>query len=139
MVRHLAEADWEAHHLVNMAALQYAPELVKAAVEAGWGPDSVPNIVALPKSAEAQQKIRQVGVSRPVHNSSHLNWNRDVEVILRRANGDFDEGGGAFQDARTRGTAARRFLEQEATKLRARMMHSDRITSIERPEDVHTA
>ncbi len=58
---HLSDAEWVAHHLINVAALKRFPELVRAAVRAGWRTDDESNVVPLPKSAAAQEKLRRQG------------------------------------------------------------------------------
>jgi hypothetical protein len=57
----LPDADWRAHHLINVAGLRVAPELIAAAARAGWRTDDPGNVAALPASPDAQQKLRAAG------------------------------------------------------------------------------
>ncbi len=61
MTQALPDADWRAHHLINVAGLRVAPELIAAAARAGWRTDDPGNVAALPASPDAQQKLRAAG------------------------------------------------------------------------------
>jgi len=135
VVEHLSNSEWRAHHLWSIAALGLAPKLVQAAEEAGWSRNDASNMAALPANKEAQQRLRQAGIERPVHDNGHPKWIDSVRREMRNAEREFDRSEGMFRDVRTRGRVARRFLEQEARKLREGMMHLDRITSTEVPEN----
>jgi hypothetical protein len=80
----IPDADWRAHHLVNVAGLRVAPELIAAAARAGWRTDDPANVAALPASPEAQQKLKAAGIDRPVHDSGHGKWNDEVGIRLKR-------------------------------------------------------
>ncbi len=90
VVRHLEEAEWRAHHLINIAAIVEAKDLIDAAVRAGWRTDGESNTAAVPYSAEAQRKLQAAGVRRPVHNSGHSGWNRYVRARLGEVNRRID-------------------------------------------------
>lgn len=82
VTRALPDADWRAHHLINVAGLRVAPALIAAAARAGWRTGDPGNVAALPASPQAQQKLKAAGIDRPVHDSGHRNWNAEVENKL---------------------------------------------------------
>ena len=80
----LGETGWIAHHLINVASLQDAMDLVTAATRAGWRTDEQENIVLLPNSQKSRQQLRQNNINLPYHNSGHeTDWNRDVAALLK--------------------------------------------------------
>ncbi|MBV9782485.1 MAG: AHH domain-containing protein, partial [Acidisphaera sp.] len=82
VTRALQDAEWRAHHLINRAAAQRFPDLLKEAARAGWRTDDAGNVAPLPASPEAQRKLEGAGIHRPVHDSGHRNWNDDVRSGL---------------------------------------------------------
>jgi hypothetical protein len=123
----LPDAEWRAHHLINLAGLRVAPELIAAAARAGWRTDDPGNVAALPASPDAQQKLKAAGIDRPVHDSGHRNWNDEVraglELILDNLRNQ-----GLTQDNEAYGREARRQLERLQDELRQKMMQEDRLT-----------
>jgi hypothetical protein len=91
VVRHLEGAEWEAHHLINIAGIRRAKDLIHAAVRAGWRTDGEGNTAAVPHSADAQRKLQAAGVRRPVHNNGHSKWNEyvreELDGIRKKLNG----------------------------------------------------
>ena len=78
----LQDAEWRAQHLSNVAGLREASDLMAEAARAGWRTDDAGNVAPLPASPEAREKLKSAGIDRPVHNSGHPNWNREVKVEL---------------------------------------------------------
>ncbi len=124
----LPDADWRAHHLINVAGLRVAPELIAAAARAGWRTDDPGNVAALPASPDAQQKLKAAGIERPVHNSGYRNWNDEVEDRLRQIERDLRRlrpGSEAY------GRRAREELKKLQNSLRQKMLQEDRLTQNE--------
>jgi hypothetical protein len=124
----LPDAEWRAHHLINVAGLRVAPELIAAAAQAGWRTDDPGNVAALPASPDAQQKLKAAGIGRPVHNSGHRNWNDEVEDRLRQIERDLRRlrpGSEAY------GRRAREELKKLQNSLRQKMLQEDRLTQNE--------
>ena len=123
----LPDAEWRAHHLINVAGLRVAPELVAAAARAGWRTDDPANVAALPASPDAQQKLKAAGIDRPVHNSGHQNWNVEVADELRQIRIDLRNqqlrSGTDVYDRR-----AREELEKLQNRLRQKMLQENRLT-----------
>lgn len=123
----LPDAEWRAHHLINVAGLRVAPELISAAERAGWRTDDPANVAALPASPDARQKLKAAGIDRPVHDSGHQNWNVEVEKRLRTIAQELrDEGGSPGTEAYRQ--QARKALEELQNDLRQKMMQQDRLT-----------
>jgi hypothetical protein len=93
-------------------------------------------MAAVPHSADAQRKLQAAGVRRPVHDNGHSRWNRyvraELEGIRTKINGE------KFESKQEEDEAIRNELDQLTVKLRDRMMHDDRISSIEGLGDVPT-
>ena len=91
----LADADWWAHHLINLAAVRTGGSVLSAAMRMGWRPDAPANVAPLPNSRAAQDHLRDAGVHRPVHNSGHPGWNelvaRELDSIKRTLDKDYGE------------------------------------------------
>jgi hypothetical protein len=85
---HLTGPEWEAHHQINLAGIERYRDLIAAAGHAGWKTDDGGNVVPLPANKAAQEKLRERGIARPLHDSGHPEWNNDVteqlELIRRR-------------------------------------------------------
>jgi hypothetical protein len=121
----LPDAEWRAHHLINVAGLRVAPDLIAAAARAGWRTDDPGNVAALPASPDAQQKLKAAGIDRPVHDSGHQNWNVEVRDRLRQIETNLRplrRGSDAY------GRRAREELEKLQNILRRKMLHEDRLT-----------
>jgi len=58
-------------------AQQY-PALFDAAARAGWRMDAPGNVIALPRTPEAQAKLAAAGIRLPLHDNPHQEWNRMV-------------------------------------------------------------
>ena len=123
----LPDAEWRAHHLINVAGLRTAPKLIAAAERAGWRTDDPANVAPLPASPEAQKKLKTAGINRPVHDSGHRNWNDEVRVGLELILDDL-RNQGLTQDNEAYGREARRQLERLQDDLRQKMMQEDRLT-----------
>jgi hypothetical protein len=74
--------EWRAHHLISMAGIREYTDLLKEAARAGWRTDEPANMAALPASPEAQQKLKDAGIDRQVHDSGHPDWNGIVSGKL---------------------------------------------------------
>ncbi len=123
----LQEAEWRAHHLINVAATRRAPDLLAAAIRAGWRTDDAGNVAPLPASPEAQEKLGATGIHRPVHNSGHRNWNDDALAGLNELRTNL------LNDGLTPGTdaydqAVRKGFEKMQDDLRQKMLELDRLT-----------
>ena len=121
----LPDAEWRAHHLINVAGLRVAPDLIAAAARAGWRTDDPANVAALPASPDAQRKLKAAGIDRPVHDSGHRNWNDEVADELRQIEKELQRlrpGGDAY------GRRAREELEKLQNSLRQKMLQEDRLT-----------
>jgi len=77
----LRNDEWRAHHLINLAAIRDFRDLIHEAVKAGWRTDDIGNVAAAPATREAQRKLKQAGIDRPLHDNGHKEWN---EMILRK-------------------------------------------------------
>ena len=128
--------EWEAHHLVSVAAARRDPRLLAAAVRAGWRMDDASNTAPLPASQTAQQKLRDAGVRRPIHDNGHPTWNKRavaemaaVPEKLRDAN--------LVQGSPEYDQAARKALEAIQAGLRRAMLRLDRVTRNEEAAGPH--
>lgn len=117
VTRALPDADWRAHHLIKVAGLRAAPDLIAAAVRAGWRTDDPGNVAALPASPQAQRKLKAAGIDRSVHDSGHRNWNNEVRAGLERILDDF-RSQGLLKDNDAYAREARRQLERLQNDLR---------------------
>jgi hypothetical protein len=123
----LKDAEWEAHHLVAAAAANFEPDILAAAAKAGWRMDNTSNVAPLPASREAQRRLKDAGIHRPVHDSGHRNWNNDLRNDLRRLRSRLGK------DRLMPGTdehaqGARKGLEKLEQKLRDKLLSLDRVT-----------
>jgi hypothetical protein len=125
--QNLERAEWEAHHLINLAGIKAFPDLIHAAEQAGWRTDDASNVAPLPASPEAQRKLGEAGIDLPVHDNAHPKWNAIVEKELSEIKKPLDhavftEGSDAY------GTRAREELEKLQEDLRQRMLELKRLT-----------
>ena len=74
----LRSEEWNAHHLISVRPAQQNPALLKAAARAGWRMDAPGNVIALPRTPEAQAKLAAAGIRLPLHDNPHQEWNRMV-------------------------------------------------------------
>jgi hypothetical protein len=123
----LKDAEWRAHHLINLAAIKRVPALIKEAVKAGWTTDDPGNVAPLPATSDAQKKLDAMGVSRPIHNSGHEDWNvrvnKDLDSLTATLKNDgFKPGTDAYA------RAARKGLEKIQDDLRKLLLPSRRLT-----------
>ena len=75
--------EWSAHHFIGVNAAQNHVALLEAAARAGWRMDEPANVIALPRTFAAQEKLARAGIHRPVHDNGHLKWNSDVKMALQ--------------------------------------------------------
>ncbi len=134
----LSNADWQAHHLINIAGIKAAADLIAAAVKAGWTTDDAGNLAPLPSSPEAQEKLKAAGIDRPVHNGGHQEWNSDVEAELNKISEDLSkrdlaEGSEAFE------RAAKDALEKLQVKLRDKLLQFDKLTETDQNSAIEFA
>ncbi len=127
VTKSLRALEWKAHHLVNMATIRAEATFFAEAARAGWRTDETENIVALPASEEARQKLQKAGIRRPVHNSGHPEWNADVleevnAIMADLQSRDLQMGSEAYA------RAAKAELESMQRRLRQKMLGQDRIT-----------
>jgi hypothetical protein len=123
----LRDAEWQAHHLINIAGLREARTLIEGAARAGWRTDDPANVAPLPVSPEARDKLDAAGIQRPVHDNPHRNWNdevleglKDIERTLR------DQNLQPSMDGYDK--AARKALEQLQNNLRKKLLELRRLT-----------
>jgi hypothetical protein len=123
----LRDAEWRAHHRINVAGLRGTPDLIAEAARAGWRADDPTNIAPLPASPAAREKLKAAGANRPVHDSGHPNWNFEVKKALDDIPAKLEQRGiapGSDEYAR----AAREELEKLQDWLRQEMAKFDRLT-----------
>ena len=123
----LPDAGWRAHHLVNVAGLRVAPELIAAAARAGWRTDDPANVAALPASPQAQQKLKAARIDRPVHDSGHRDWNGEVRRRLEQISDDLANQG-LSKGTNAYDRQAREQLERLQNDLRQSMLREKRLT-----------
>ena len=98
-----------------------------AAARAGWRTDDPANVAALPASPDARRKLKAAGIDRPVHDSGHRNWNKDVmERLIRIRTALRSQQMRPGTDAFDR--RAREELENLQNSLRQKMLREDRLT-----------
>ena len=90
VTQQLADGEWRAHHLIPLEAVRSGNAVVEAALRAGWKTDEESNIVALPNSAGAREKLREAGIDRPLDDSGHPQWNDGVIAELEEITGLLD-------------------------------------------------
>lgn len=74
--------EWSAHHLIGVRGARRHTQLLTDAAMAGWNMDAPENVMILPRTPAAQEKLARVGIIRPYHNSGHPSWNREVDAGL---------------------------------------------------------
>jgi hypothetical protein len=129
--RILDRTEIRAHHLANRASERGpAKDVIAAAKRAGWKMDGPENMVALPATPEAQEKLKQAGIDLPVHNSGHPATNKEfeqralrIEQELRRQN--YIEGTEIYD------RQARKKLEEIINGIRENLVGYDRLGQIE--------
>ena len=127
VTRALQDAEWRAHHLINIAAARRSPDLLAAAARAGWRTDDASNVAPLPASPAAREKLGAAGIHRPVHDSGHRNWNNEVLKALADIELRLDDEGMA-SDPGSYERRAREELERLQNDLRQKMLEFDRLT-----------
>ncbi len=127
----LQSAEWRAHHLINIAGVRSSARLIREAARAGWRTDDPPNVAALPVSPEAQEKLKEAGHDRPVHDSGHPDWNRYVRNRLREIEQYLNDHG-LIPGSDTYARSAEKELEKLQEELRQKLMESGRLTWNER-------
>ena len=130
VIQHLADAEWRAHHLINLAAVRGGDEVIRAATRAGWLPNEVANVAALPHTREAQKRLRRKDEPRPVHDSGHPEWIRDVSFKLKNIQKDLHD---RFDDIESpeRDQAALDALRKLQEELRDFMLKQNRLTMLQ--------
>lgn len=115
-----------AHHLIGVHAAQQHTPLLEAAARAGWRMDAPANVIALPRTRAAQEKLARAGIQLPLHDNRHPVWNQDVsqelKLIEQELNAlDLD------QDSEDYAIHARQLLERLQRELRGKALEMDRI------------
>jgi len=129
------EGDFAAHHLIPMEMVRDYADLFQAAAQAGWNPDEAANVIALPRTPDAQARMGQeMGQQRPVHNSGHPDWNKEVRKEMEKLKAKLkgmrlNQPSGDYYDQQVR-----QLLEELQQNLRQRMLdfsHMPRLTQNE--------
>lgn len=123
----LHDAEWRAHHLINLAGIRAFPDLIREAAKAGWRTDDVGNVAPLPASPEARQKLQSSGIDRPVHDNGHPKWNDDVEESLAEVRMAL-EGEPFAPGSEAYAKRAREKLEELQRRLRQDLIGLSRLT-----------
>ena len=118
---------WEAHHLINQANARDFADVIEAAKRAGWRLDGPDNVVALPESETAREKLAKLGIEGPVHDSGHPNWNEIVLARLRRIQRELARSNLA-KNSSAYDVRAREALDDLAAELREALKHLKRLT-----------
>jgi hypothetical protein len=110
-----------------MAGIREYTDLLKEAARAGWRTDEPANMAALPASPEAQQKLKDAGMDRQVHDSGHPAWNITVSQQLDAIEKDLEDrklvpGTDAYAKAAKEG------IEKFQTKLREELPKLGKVT-----------
>jgi hypothetical protein len=66
----------QAHHLIPANVWGKRPDLARLALEAGWSPNSLVNLIELPANLETQKKLEAEGVKLPIHSSRHDDYDK---------------------------------------------------------------
>lgn len=121
----LTEADWRAHHLIPHVAVRRNIELFQAAARAGYRFDNPGNLVLLPYTKAAQEKMRAAGQHRPIHSSGHGDWNdarlEQVQRISERV-----ETERLLGSEETADELARNLLKDLEQELRSEVLFAER-------------
>lgn len=123
----LPEKGWVGHHLINFDSILRNKELFEAAARAGWRTDEAGNLVALPMDEEAQRRLREEGIERPVQRGAHADWNAMVREELEKLQMElkksgYSEGTGSYDQE------VRRMLEQLEKRLRDGLKDRTKLT-----------
>jgi hypothetical protein len=110
-----------------MAGIRQHAVLLKEAARAGWRTDEPANMAALPASPEAQQKLKDAGMDRQVHDSGHPAWNLTVRQRLQKIEWDL-EGRKLVPGTDEYARAAREELEKLQTELRGTLQNPGKVT-----------
>jgi hypothetical protein len=99
----LDPSEWSAHHLIGIANIRRFHILFEAAAKAGWTADEIENMIALPTSPEAQQKLKDHGINLPIHRGPHPDTrdklDKQLELIADRLKkSDLDKGSAAYSE-----------------------------------------
>ena len=134
----LDPSEWSAHRLIGIANIRRYHELFEAAAKAGWIADEVENMAALAVSPEAQQKLREHGINRPIHRGSHPDCTRKLEeqllkIIEKLTVEDLDPQNGQYQ------ADARALFDDLQRELRQDMVERDRIGFLQNPAGARNA
>ncbi len=129
----MQDDEWRAHHLFAVAVAKLVPELVAAAVRAGWRMDGQSNMVALPASPDAQKDLKKrKNIEMPVHDNRHPRWNaaalkaaKDIEADLE--NSELAKGSPEYDQA------ARKALEDAERTFRQSLRGMKRVTRNDQP------
>jgi len=127
VVDELDQDEWRAHHFIGINGARDHTRLLETAARAGWVMDEPDNVIALPLTFAAQQKLARAGIHRPVHDNGHPFWNRDVHRELSDIEKHLSE---VSLDERSEQYAvlARRLLEALQMRLRQKALEMQRIT-----------
>ena len=123
--------DFAAHHLIPVEVVRKWKELFEAAARAGWSTDESDNVVALPKTEGARERMeRHMGERRALHDNPHRNWNTEAKTRMRELMEELK--GLGLPPGPDYDQAVRRRLEEMQRKLRDDMA-CDRLTMGDAP------
>ena len=133
-----SEADWQAHHLINLAATRRNNPVIEAAARAGWLPDAPQNVLALPTTLDAKQRLQAAGIQRPIHDSSHRKWNDRTDERLLEIRKELAIGAGAAASPE-KDRAAFDALKAFQRELLQEILKQERVTMLEQFGETWTA
>lgn len=88
--------DMQAHHVFTMSQVRSMPDGYKAALNPVWQSDSMPNLVALPKTVAAQSAMAK---PLTIHYGSHIKYNSEVEARYTKKKRDGENCGVALTES----------------------------------------
>lgn len=121
LVDQLDDNEWAAHHLIGIADIRSFRRLFEIAAKAGWRADEIANVEPLPTTAQAQQKLHERGMDRPIHRGPHREWPREVRRQLELIEQDMDNSG-LSEDSLDYQLRARALIENAQRSLRKRLL-----------------
>lgn len=134
----LKDDEWRAHHLVTVAAARENLPLLASAVRGGWRIDGSSNMIPLPASPTAQEKLNAAGIRRPVHDSGHPISVRAADRALRAVPQEL-RNDGLIEGTPEYDRAARKAFENLSDRLRHGMNRLGRVTENEQAGQEHDA
>jgi hypothetical protein len=122
----LKDDEWQAHHLINVGNVRDYRDIFDAAAKAGWRTDEVGNVVPLPATLEAQQKLTGAGIDRLTHRGGHPDWNEKVAEELQTIRSELG-GSSLVEGSDAYNSKARLLLNELEDRLRLEMLQKSRI------------